>query len=254
MRRIVAISALATLALGWVSSSPADGPAPKPADLDQVLAAWQAKAEMFRTLSVGFTRVDKSAVWRDTIEYQCHIYLEEPNLACVHFRKVDAATRKAVDQERFVFTSDEMRQYDYNTRQIFVYAVYKDGQGKADSAPPVLFRPFLFRMKAEDVKRLYGLTLVSQNENAYLIGITPQPGQGDVFSSAFLQLGKKTLMPERLLLVDPNGKDTQDNRFDKITPNEAINPAFFQPLVVKGWKVVNVHPLLLRLLGFWPGR
>jgi TIGR03009 family protein len=238
MRGIVLISAMTTLVLAWASSSPGEGPGAGPASLDQVLDAWQTRTETFHTLHVTFTRLDKSVAAGLVDEYQGRIYLQKPGLACVHFAKVDAATRKAVDHERIVFTGEEIRQYDFKTRRIFVFPLDRKERGNTDLQATVAFHPFLFGMKAEDARRLYMLTLVGQNGDSYLIGIHPRPGQvAPGFRSAFLQLGKKTLMPERLLLVEGNGKDTQDYCFSTITANNPIHPDFFKPLIVKGWSV-----------------
>ncbi|HEY2158159.1 MAG TPA: hypothetical protein VGH33_21195, partial [Isosphaeraceae bacterium] len=196
MRRIVAVSAMTTFALTWASSSPGEGPGAKPASLEQVLDAWQAKAETFNTLSVTFTRRDASRSWGDTVEYQGQIFLQEPNLACIHFRKVDAVARTAADHERIVFAGEEIRQYDFNTRQIFVWPPAKTPRAKDDPRVPFLFQPFLFRTKAEDVKRPYNLTLVGETGDSYLIGVRPRPEQNPAgITSAFLQLGKTTMMP-----------------------------------------------------------
>ena len=59
-----------------------------------------------------------------------------------------------------------------------------------------------------------------------------------VFSKAFLQLNKKTFLPDRLVLISPNGKDTQDYVFNEVLPNGAINPAFFRGVKIAGWKEI----------------
>ncbi len=87
-----------------------------------------------------------------------------------------------------------------------------------------------------------GMTLMGEDANNYLIGITPRYEKDrEVFSRAFLQLSKATFLPDRMLLVDTNGKDTQDYKFKTVESNQPINPQFFQALAVKGWKVV-VNP------------
>ena len=105
--------------------------------------------------------------------------------------------------------------------------------------------PFLFNLNAREAKMRWGMTLMDQNETNFLIGIVPRYEKDkEVFSKAFLQLSKTTFLPDRMYLVDTNGKDTQDYKFSKVEPNQPINPQFFQALAVKGWKVVeNPEPV-----------
>ncbi len=110
--------------------------------------------------------------------------------------------------------------------------------------------PFLFNMKAEDAKQRYQMTLLEENEEQYLIWISPlQELDREAFSKAFIFLDKKTFLPRQLRLDDPNnGKDTKTFIFTKIERNAEINPVYFdgdklarETLKVKvdpAWKVV----------------
>jgi TIGR03009 family protein len=201
---------------------------------------WAQQNGTLKSLTVNFVRLDKSKVWGDTTEYVGSAYLQSPNLACLHFKKVDPADRKkADDHERIVCTGQEVRQYDYKTQQIFVFPLDRDQRKRAIQEGPL---PFLFNLNAEEAKMRWTMSLLGQDKDNYLVGIVPrlEPDKA-VFKEAFLQLNKKTFLPDRMLLVDPNGKDTQDYKFTTVSPDTPIQPVFFQALNIKGWKIV-VNP------------
>lgn len=216
--------------------------APDPAAMDRLLGLWARQNGKLSSLTVGFVRVDKSVAFGQLDEFVGNAYLQTPNLACLHFKKVDRANPKAPkadDHERIVCTGQEVRQYDFKTKQIFVFPLDKNERKKAIQEGPL---PFLFNMKADEAKLRYTMTLLNQDQTAYLIGIVPRLEQDrSVFSKAFLQLNKTTFLPDHLLLVDTNGKDTQDYKFTSVSPDKPINPVFFQALNIKGWQVV-VNP------------
>jgi TIGR03009 family protein len=213
---------------------------PNPAEMDALLDRWAQQNGKLKTLTVSFDRVDISKVWGDKTYYKGSAYLQSPNLACLHFQKYDQPAGKQPiwsDHERIVCTGEQVRQYDFKTKQIFVFPLDRDQRKRAIQEGPL---PFLFNLNAREAKMRWGMTLMEQNETNYLIGITPRFDKDrDVFSKAFLQLSKTTFLPDRMLLVDTNGKDTQDYKFSKVEPNQPINPQFFQALAVKGWKVVD---------------
>jgi TIGR03009 family protein len=215
-------------------------PVPDPAAMDALLDRWAQQNGKLTTLTVSFVRIDTSKVWGDKTEYMGNAYLQSPNLACLHFKKVDRPEGKpatSADHERIVCTGQQVRQYDFKTKQIFVFPLDPDQRKRAIQEGPL---PFLFNLNAQEAKQRWGMTLMGEDKDNYLIGIVPRLQKDrDVFSQAFLQLSKTTFLPDRMLLVDTNGKDTQDYKFRTVEPNQPINPQFFQALAVKGWKVVE---------------
>ncbi len=212
---------------------------PNPAEMNALLADWAKQNGTLRSLTVGFVRTDTSAAWGKE-EYVGNAYLQSPNLACLHFKKVDRANpKKPTDHERIVCTGQEVRQYDYKTQQIFVFPLDKNERKRAIQEGPL---PFLFNMKADEAKHRYSMTKMDEDKNYYLIGIVPlEPRDKEVFSKAFIQLNKRSFLPDRLLLVDPNGKDTQDYKFEQVSADTPVNPVYFQALKIKGWKEVSEH-------------
>lgn len=226
--------------------------------MDELLDRWEAEVGRLTSMSVGFTRVDKSQYWGND-EYRGQLYLKGPDRACVHFQKVDRGGPKAtqtIDHERLTWNGKELRQYSYRTQRIFAFPIDTRG-GRSLTAiwpPAYLFSP---RGRAGELRDLYDFTLLNENETAYLIAITPRgtasfPAQAQIlgiplkinigiptFRRGFVQLNKKTFLPDRILLVDESDKDTQDYSFHRIEPNREIAPEFFEPLVIKGWKVIE---------------
>jgi TIGR03009 family protein len=213
-----------------------EAPAPNPA-MEGILLDWAKHNGKLTTLSVAFIRTDTSKVWGKE-EYTGNAYLQSPNLACLHFKKVNPANpKKADDHERIVCTGQEVRQYDYKTQQIFVFPLDKNARKRAIQEGPL---PFLFNMKADEARRRYDMVLKGEDKENFLIEVIPlEQRDQEVFSRAYIQLSRRTYLPDRLLLVDPNGKDRQDYKFTQVSQNGAINPVFFQGLNIKGWKVVD---------------
>ncbi len=226
--------------------SPADLAAER-AEMDKLLGLWEQQSARLTSLVVSYKRVDKSPGWNEEIEYEGNAYLQTPSLACLHSKKNTAPPPKPgqkpvsptfVDHERIVCTGKEVLQYDYASKEIFRFPLDKQARKKALEEGPL---PFLFNMKAEETKTRYSMSLHSQNAKAYLIAVLPRLDEDkEVFSRAFIQLNKQTFLPDRLMLVSPNEKDTQDYRFNQVEANKTIDPKFFQAaLTIKGWKLID---------------
>jgi TIGR03009 family protein len=226
------------------AAGPMNAPAPNPAAMKKLLKQWEVQSARLNSLSVGFTRIDTSH-WGDE-EYQGRAYLkktpaegQKSHLACLHFQEVTRGADKqpqVADHERIVVTGTEVRDYDYKTKQIFVYPLARQDRKRALQEGPL---PFLFNMNAGAAEARYTMSLLKENADAYLIEVIPLVDQDkEVFSQALLLLSKKTFLPDRLVLVSPNGKDKQDYRFKDVVANEEINPKFFEALMIKGWKEI----------------
>jgi len=222
------------------AARPTDAQIPDPiAAMDPLLKAWEQRSARLKSLDVPFTRLDKSPAWDEKVEYKGRACLQAPNLACLHFQKVikEGKGDRIVEHERIVCTGKEIRQYDYATKQIFVFPLDKSARKRALQDGPL---PFLFNMRADEAKARYSMQLLAQNDEAYVIGIAPRLDvDREVFSQALLQLSKKTYLPDRLLLIAPNQKDSQEYQFKSIVSDVAIRPELFQALNIAGWKVID---------------
>jgi len=216
--------------------------AAKLAAMENVLALWEAQSKKLTALDAAFTRIDKSLGWGNQEEYRGRAYLQSPNLACLHLQEVvqpmKAGEKPSLkEHERIVCTGKEVLQYDYTTKQIFRFPLDKRERKRALPEGPL---PFLFSMKAAEAKQAYDMSLMNETAEAYLINIKPhQRANKTVFSKAFIQLNKATLLPDRLVLVSPNGKDTQDYVFTGVQANGRINAEFFMARAIEGWKLID---------------
>jgi TIGR03009 family protein len=205
-------------------------------EVDKLLAEWERRSSQLTTLTVAFNREDKMKGW-ETEHYRGNAFLQSPNLACLHFQKQKGQDKAVtfIDHERIVVNAQEVRQYDFMTKEIFVFPLDRNQRKRALQEGPL---PFLFNMKAAEAKQRYFMTIREQNRTSYLIDVLPLIEQDRaVFSRAYLQLNKTSFLPDLLLLVATNGKDTQKYTFSDIQPNQVINQIFFQALKIKDWKI-----------------
>lgn len=209
--------------------------------LDTLLQQWEQRSSAITTLHAKFLRVDKSKVWDEEIEYDGVAILRSPNLAVLEFSKIaapDPQTKKAqtIPHERIICTGQEVYQYRYNEKKVYIFPMNKDDRQRALEEGPL---PFLFNMKAAEVKRRYKMTLRAEDAKSFIIYIEPyQQVDRESFSKAFIQLNKSTYLPDRLLLYDTNGKDTKDFRFQQIVSPKTVDVALFKGSRPKGWDVI----------------
>jgi len=87
--------------------------------------------------------------------------------------KPDKAPVWRIKAQKIIWNGKEIRQYDYQTQQIFAFPVDpKDARSLAALWPPAfLFSP---RGRAGELRDLYDFTLLNENETAYLIAIRPK--------------------------------------------------------------------------------
>jgi outer membrane lipoprotein-sorting protein len=235
---ILAVGAILAFGLG-ATPAQADGPT----TIDDVLTRWEKQAAERKTISVSVTRTDKSKAWPNVERYQGHLIFKDADNASVHLQKVGAGPN---DGRRLIFTPTEIREYDQAAQQIFVFPRVK---GDPSSLANLMSLPFLLGRKAAGWKELYKISLAKENATAYLLKIEPRgeakpaAGRGGDFLSladfrdAYLQLNKETLLPERFVIVAPDGKQTQDYALSGIRLNEPVSEVFFKPLEPKGWTV-----------------
>ena len=222
-------------------------------EMNQLLAEWEKQSKKVVSLDVVFDRIDKSEGWGNQY-YQGLALLQSPDLACLEFRKYKLdANGKPIAQlepdpfERIVCTGNEVLQYSWDDRKIFVFPLDKEVRQKTLQQGPL---PFLFNMKAADAKDRYTMSIQKQDDKEYLIGIVPKKEiDKESFSYAFLWLSKETFLPNQLWLIPVGSKDPlkdhQEFRFtgnkNKIKPNAPIDMKLFTFRQIPDWKVI-VNP------------
>jgi TIGR03009 family protein len=221
-----------------------------PAKMELLLHEWEQNSSQLKTLDVRIYRVVDTPGWGDPDYYEGRALFKSPNLAFIDFRKIKVENKQplhdpqkknawiSTPNERIVCTGTEVWQYDCDTQQIFIYPLEKDEQKKAVEEGPL---PFLFNMHAEDAKRRYQMTLMSEDDKGFGISIKPKLKEDlDSFSFAFVRLDRDLLLPLRIVLVSPDGKSTSDYQLSQMVRNGAINEKNFEGRVLgKPWKVVR---------------
>ncbi len=227
-----------------VAPNHAARPPADPAKMAALLAHWEQNSDRLKSLDVMMTRTDNSPAWPEPESYKGRALLKSPNLAFLDFQKeeADPNTGKKVfaQDERIICTGNEVWQYKARTKQIFIYPLEKDEKQRALEEGPL---PFLFNFRANDAQKHYHMTLLEENETAYLIMIVPRLEiDRESFTKALVQLDRKFhLLPSRIMLFAPDGKSTKDFKlsYPKDGPNKVIPEANFVGKTYPGWKVVR---------------
>jgi TIGR03009 family protein len=227
------------------SPRPAADPQPPSMTMSQLLADWEGQSAKLNTLELAIYRIDKDAQWGDEEHYLGRAAFKNPQLAFLDFRKVKMQeqadpkdkTKKqfvplkknnqivSIPFETIVCTGEEVWQYRYDVKQIFIFPLDKDQRKRALDQGPL---PFLFNMKAADAQQRYKMTLKGQDKTTYLVEINPRLEQDqETFSTAWVYLNKEYLLPTRIFLRDPNGKMTKDFILSQIKPNRNVDPRLF---------------------------
>jgi TIGR03009 family protein len=222
-----------------------------PARMEWLLKKWEQQSAKLKTLDVGILRVDDAPAWGDKDYYEGRALFKSPNLAFIDFRRIKLDDKKkpmrdpqdpkkwiSAPYERIVCTGEEVWQYSSDTQQIFIFPLEKDEQKKAIEEGPL---PFLFNMRADDAKRRYQMSLMSEDEKSFGVSIKPKLKEDkDSFSMAFVNLDRSYLLPIRILMISPDGKSSKDFQLGPMFPNRAVNDRNFQgkPLGPP-WKVVR---------------
>ncbi len=234
------------------AAAPARVPAtPNPARMGQLLKDWETQSGKLKTLKVAIYRIDLSKAWDDEEHYEGRAYFKSPQLAFLDFAKVKLVPNEkkrlvpqldknkkpvATPYETIICTGDEVWQYNYPVKQIFVFPLDKNARKRALEEGPL---PFLFNMKADDAKRRYDMTLLEENAKQALLQIKPKLDEDkESFSTAWVVLDAKYLLPTRIKLLSPDKKSTKEFFLSQIQPNAEVKEAFFRGVDPgKPWKV-----------------
>ena len=221
----------------------AAAPAAKPQDkakLASILKNWEAKSEHLNSLEISVVRKDVNPAWGDPEVFHGQAFLEKPDRARLDFWKVVEQPGKAArreDQERVIFTGKSVLQYIYPTKQIYVYSLNKQQQMQALDEGPL---PFLFNFNAKKASERYTFEIENENQSTYLLKVEPKlAADREAFSMVHLWLNKKTFFPDKLWLIQPNGKDRKEYQFPSIKAKDRLDPNLFTGKKLEGWTVVK---------------
>jgi TIGR03009 family protein len=270
-RQIVFSSLIAVFASSFATALPQDGAvgrapaeraergqpkaaAPNPIQINDLLKLWEGQSSKLKTLDVWIYRIDKNPQWDEETHYEGRAVFKSPQLAYLDFKKIkttrnaqgklvpvadpkDPKKRLTTPQERIICGADEVWQYLYPVKQIFVYPLAKEQRQRALDEGPL---PFLFNMKAQEAKDRYTMKIISQTEKYYSILIEPKLKEDmEAFKKAQVVLDTVYLLPVRIVLIAPDNKSMKDFRVEHILPNAAVNNAWFQGRPLKEWKLIR---------------
>jgi len=225
--------------------------------MDDLLRAWEGQSAKLKTLEVSIYRVDKNPAWWDEEEhYVGHAAFKSPQLAYLDFRKVelqievdprDKNKKHLVPKKKngqiqskpyqtIVCTGAEVWDYHYDVKQILIYTLDKDARKRALAEGPL---PFLFNMKASEARERYEMVLQGQDATRYLVRIKPLlREEKERYKVAWIYLDRDYLLPTRIVLIAPDGKNRQVFDLSAIKPNIQPDERFFKVVNPgKPWKV-----------------
>ncbi len=111
--------------------------------------------------------------------------------------------------------------------------------------PPLRSDPFVGLRKDGRFK----IQLIGRNDDAILFRLVDNQYARDttddipLFSMAFVELSLLTFLPNRILLVSPNGRETQTYDFDAPIIRDRIDPEVFEPPLGDSWKEIELNQL-----------
>jgi TIGR03009 family protein len=253
-----------------VQARPAQGaarPAQKvaafpPEAMDDLLRQWEGQSAKLETLEVDIYRIDRDLAWEDETHFTGHAAFKHPDLAYVDYRQVkvvaqpnpkDKNKKIYVPQkdkngkllttpfETIVCTGKEVWDYRSDVLQLAIFQLDQRARQKILNEGPL---PFLFRMRAGDAKQRYNMVLQNQNDKEALVMITPKLKEDqDAFSTAWVRLDRKYLVPSRIVLFLPDKVKVQDFTLSHPKANLEVNEQFFVGVKpTKPWQVV-VNPV-----------
>lgn len=204
--------------------------------LDEVLARWERRASGIETINVEFTRIDRSTLFPGEQRFEGRVILKAPALAYYEMRQLEACGR-VVRSQRMAWSPDEIRISFEDTRQMIIMP-----RGEAPKAPELMRLPFLFRMRAEEVRRRYEVSLLEERPTAYVIEFVSRGGaRWKEFSRALVLLDKERLLPEAMRLEMGSGGDTITYRAKEIRCDEPVLPdGLFRIEARECWEVVHL--------------
>jgi TIGR03009 family protein len=228
--------------------------------MQQLLGLWEGQSAKLQTLELAMYRIDKDPKWGDEEHYLGRAAFKNPQLAYLDFRKVkmreqadpkDKRKKQFVPEkkddktvsvpfETIICTNQEVWQYRYDVRKIYIFPLDKDQRKRALEEGPL---PFLFNMRAADANKRYDMALQGENKSQYLVMIKPLLKEDqDTFNIAWVYLDKKFLLPTRIYLLGPDKHSSKDFVLSDIKANKPVDDQFFRGVNPNNYFKVERNP------------
>jgi TIGR03009 family protein len=239
---------------------PAAEPQPPQMEMRQLLGLWEGQSAKLQTLELAMYRIDIDPKWGDEEHYFGRAAFKSPQLAYLDFRKVkmqeqadpkDKRKKKmvpvkkdnkpvSVSFETIICTDQEVWQYRYDVRKIYIFPLDKNQRKRALEEGPL---PFLFNMRAAEAEKRYNMTLQAEDENRYLVMIKPLLKEDqDTFSTAWVYLDKNFLLPTRIYLRGPDGHSSKDFVLSDIKANKSVDDRLFKGVNPNNYFKIERNP------------
>ena len=233
-----------------------------------LLQQWEGQSAKLKSLEVDIYRIDKNLWgWRDYEEHFVgHAAFQLPQRASISTtwkvklqvqvdpndkskkKQVPAKISNQIEStpyQSIVCTESEVWDRHFDAKQIFIYPLGKDAWNRVIEEGPLPFwieerlLPFLFDIKANEIKQRYEMVLESEDQNGYLVKLKPRlPEDLRGCSIAWISLDRTLLLPTRIVLIVRGGKGSQEFVLSHHKPNTPVNPSFFETVNPgKPWRV-----------------
>jgi TIGR03009 family protein len=232
-----------------------------PAAMEEVLRQWEEQSAKLQTLEVDIYRIDRDIQWGDETHFTGHAAFKNPDLAYVDYRKVKLLVQRdpkvknknvflpqkakngQLDSDPFqtiLCTGREVWDYRSDVMNLVIWTLDSDARKKVLDEGPL---PFLFRMRTGDAKQRYNMALRGQDNSHSLIVVTPKIKEDqDIFSTAWVKLNRKYLLPTQITLISPDKSKRQDFLLSNFHANEGVSEKYFVGVKpTKPW-TIEVNP------------
>jgi TIGR03009 family protein len=227
---------------------------PNPARMEPLLREWENQNARLKTLEFSIYRIDRDPNGNEQ-HYEGHVAFKSPKLAYRDLRmvkmvpddnkkmvpKLDTSKKRvSTPLDTTIWSGEELWQYRYATKQVFIFRLDKNlGLQQPEEAP----LPLVFNVTVADARKRYDMVLLDESPKQHLLKITPKSQDDRSFSTAWIVLNAKPLLPTRILLLLPDKKSTKDFYLSEFQANQPVNESFFRVVAPgKPWTVERYPP------------
>ena len=202
-----------------LNREPVEVEQPVSEELQRILDEWERKSALIKSLHGKHTRVVYNVVFEVEKRSEGKWYVETPDKGRIdlvglspqkgevskRIGKSGKLFRLAADRaEKWICDGIEIKMVNDEEKNYEVADLPKHLRGTNIINGPL---PFLFGMKAAEIKRRYHIELIpTNNAEVHTLRIVPRrPNDQDNYQEAFIRLEKTRFLPTAVKLVDPTG-------------------------------------------------
>ena len=223
---------------------PADVEEPISEELQKILDEWEKKSALIKSLHGTHTRVVYNLVFEVEKLSEGKFYVETPDKGRIDLvglppKKGEVSKRLGKKGEPFRLVADraekwicdglEVKMVNDDEKNYEVEDLPKHLRGTNIINGPL---PFLFGMKAAEIKRRYHIELIpTKNTEVHTLRVVPRRlNDRDNYKEAFVRLDKARFLPTAVKLVDPTGNLETVYTFTILGVNNVNNSNFMSKM------------------------